>query len=363
MAIVGCATPASRGASSPSHPGAAQSGMAARSIPVLHNPSEVTTAWLEAALGRRVVALQRTDAASTWAAQVRLVAEVEGEPAPLKLRVKLASAQVFGRGEVDYYLRTFADLADRPLVRCHHAAADDTHYHLLLDDLADTHRNQDDVPVTPEYGRGLVASLAKLHAHRWTLTPPDAATLQASLRNPLAGLPVMLAAMADDFSAQDRAVVAQVFDELPSALARRAHNPAGYAWVHGDLNPGNILAPVTAPGPVLLIDYQPFADVPVHDQLAMTDLAHAMVLWWPEEARRSLAWPLVEHWHGELQARGVGYASAAQLREDWRLCVAQTLLVPASRCSEPGAVDAHRWLWQTHVRRALAALADLGRGS
>jgi hypothetical protein len=34
------------------------------------------------------------------------------------------------------------------------------------------------------------------------------------------------------------------------------------------------------------------------------------------------------------------------------------LMVPASRCSEPGAVTAIRRLWQMHVRRALAALAD-----
>ena len=330
-----------------------------RAVPVVHDPAAVTASWLAAALGRRVHAFQRTDAVSTWGTHVRIVAEVEGRQAPLKLRVKLGSAVVFGRGEVDYYVRSFVDLVDPPLVRCHHADADETHYHLLLDDLTDTHRNQDDVPVTAEYGRGLVESLARLHAHRWTRCAIDGAAIQASLRAPLAGLPVMLAAMAEGFSAAERARVAEVFEGLPRALARRAENPSGYAWVHGDLNPGNILAPTAAPGPVLLIDYQPFADSPLPDQLAMSDLAHAMVLWWPEASCRTWALPLLEHWHSQLQSLGVAYASAEQLRADWRLCVAQTLLVPASRCSEPGAVTSHRWLWQAHVRRALAALADL----
>lgn len=332
---------------------------ASGNLPVLHDPATVTAAWLEQALGRRVRSFARTDATSVWGAHVCIVAEVEGEPAPLKLRVKVGSASVFGRSEVDYYLRDFVDLPDAPLVRCHHAAADGTHYHVLLDDLTDTHRIQDDVPVTGEYGRGLVASIARLQAHRWTRNPPDAASIEAGLAWPLQGLPVMLAAMEDGFSAEDRARVADVFDRLPDALIQRAADPAGFAWTHGDLNPGNILAPISGAGPVLLIDYQPFGGAPAFDQLAMNDLAHAMVLWWPEGSRREWAPTLVAHWHEQLCSLGVGYASVDRLEVDWRLCVARTLLTPASRCAETGAVSTHRGLWTMHLRRALAALAEL----
>jgi hypothetical protein len=327
-------------------------------IPVVHDPAEVTAAWLEGALGRRIHSFERTEAVSVWGAHVLVVAQVEGEPAPLKLRVKLGSATVFGRGEVDYYLRTFVGLAEAPLVRCHYAAADESHYVLLLDDLTDTHRNQDDVPVTEAYGRALVESIAKLHAHRWALQPPDAAGIEASLSEARAGLPVMLDAMADGFSAAERGMVREVFDTLPRALAHRAQDPAGFSWVHGDLNPGNILAPRTGGGRVLLIDYQPFLQPPPSNGLAMYDLAYAMALWWPEADRRTWAPALVEHWHAQLVSRGAGYASAERLREDWQLCVAQALTVPAARCSEPGAVTDFRWLWQMHLRRALAALAD-----
>jgi hypothetical protein len=326
-------------------------------VPVPHEPAAVTAAWLQAALGCRVLSFRRTGATSNWGAHVRIVAEVEGEPAPMKLRVKIGSATVFGRSEVDYYLRDFVDLKHAPLVRCHHAGADETHYHLLLDDLTDTHRIQDDVPVTGPYGHGLVESLARLHAHRWTAAPADAATILASLARPLAGLPIMLAAMEEGFSDADRARVADVFAWLPDALVKREADPSGFCWVHGDLNPGNILAPISGPGQVLLIDYQPFADTIVSDQLGMSDLAHAMVLWWPEDASRQWAPSLVAHWHQQLCSLGVGYASADRLSEDWRLCVARTLLVPASRCAEPGAVTTHRWLCELHVRRALAALA------
>lgn len=328
----------------------------------LRHPAQVTATWLETALGRRVRSFERIESASTWATHVRIVAAVDGAAKPWKLLVKLGSAEVFGRHEVDYYLRTFADLDDAPLVACHHAAADDTRYHLLLDDLSDTHRNQDDVPVTAAYGQGLVESLARLHTHRWAPSPPDAAAIQASMREPLAGLSTMLAAMEDGFTADERARVIEVFDRLPTALARRAEDPSGFSWVHGDLNPGNILAPCEGLGTVLLIDYQPFGVATPSHQLAMSDLAHAMVLWWPVAARRAFASRLVEYWNDSLRSHGVTAASSARLREDWRLCVAQTLLVPASRCSEPGAVTTHRWLWEMHVRRALAALDDSWAG-
>jgi aminoglycoside/choline kinase family phosphotransferase len=328
------------------------------SLAVLHDPAEVTPEWLENALGRRVHSFARTQAVSVWGAHVLIEAGVEGEPAPLKLRVKIGSAAVFGRREVDYYLSTFAGLADAPLVRCHHAAADATHYHLLLDDLTDSHRNQDDVPVTEAHGRALVESLAQLHSHLGALPAPDAAAIEASLAAAQAGLPLMLDAMEEGFGVADRDTVRQVFDMLPRALARRAQDPAGYSWVHGDLNPGNILAPRSGQGRVLIIDYQPFLEPPPSNGLAISDLAQAMVLWWPEPARRTWAPAMVEHWHARLRALGAGYASPDRLRADWQLCVAQTLLVPASRCAEPGAVTAIRGLWETHVRRALAALAD-----
>jgi aminoglycoside phosphotransferase (APT) family kinase protein len=327
-------------------------------ITVVHDPADVTAAWLEGVLGRRINSFERTEAVSVWGAHVLVVAQVEGESAPLNLRVKLGSATIFGRGEVDYYLRAFVGLAEAPLVRCHYAAADESHYVLLLDDLTDTHCNQDDVPVTEAYGRALVESIAQLHAHRWALPPPDAASIEASLSEARAGLPVMLDAMKESFSAAERDMVREVFDTLPRALARRAQDAAGYSWVHGDLNPGNILAPRSGPGQVLLLDYQPFLQPPPSTGLAMYDLAYAMALWWPEADRRTWATALVEHWHAQLVSRGAGYASAERLREDWRLCVAQALMVPAARCSEPGAVTDLRWLWQMHLRRALAALAD-----
>lgn len=327
---------------------------------VIHHPDDVTPEWLSAVLGRPVEVLSRVDEVSHWGAHVRLVARSMATGEVSRLRVKIGSASVFGTSEVDYYRTLFIGLPDAPLVRCHHAASDTTRYHLLLDDLAETHSNLDDVVITGELARALVDAVGRLHAHRWPQPPPDPASIERSLDEARAGLPVMLAAMADGFTEAERDVVRRVFEDEPRAMQRRAETPAGFSFIHGDLNPGNILASRTGSpsGRVLLLDHQPFLGSSVNG-LAASDLAYMMVLWWPVEDRRRLAPELLETWHASLLARGVTGYSSAQAHEDWRQAVRQAVLVPAARCSEPGAVTEIRWLWERHLRRSLAAIADM----
>jgi hypothetical protein len=143
-------------------------------------------------------------------------------------------------------------------------------------------------------------------------------------------------------------------------MKARAATPAGFTFTHGDLNPGNILAPRDAApaGRVFLLDHQPFLGSSVNG-LAVSDLASAMVLWWPEAPRRRWARGLVDQWHAGLLRHGVDGYTLEMAREDWRQCVKQTLFVPAARCSEPEALTSMRWLWQLFLRRVLAALAEL----
>lgn len=325
---------------------------------VLHHPDDVTPAWVEQVLGRPVEQFERLDGGSTWGANVRLRVRVAGDDAALRLWVKISSSETFGRAEVDYYLRDFTGLADAPLLRCHHAAADATHYHLLLDDVAETHRHQFDVPPDESYGRALVEAAARLHAHHWPLPPPDAAALDRALAPARDGLETMLDAMNIGFSAAERDAVRRLFEWHPEALRARLADPSGFTWVHGDLNPGNVLAPIEGDGPIYLIDHQPFAASPLGHWLGVGDIAHAIAVWWPVEARRAWERPLVAHWHAALMARGVKDYPLDRAWEDWRLCVLEGLYVPAARCSEPGAVTQMRWVWEPQLRRILAAAAD-----
>jgi hypothetical protein len=326
---------------------------------VVRRPEDVSREWLEQVLDRKVRVLERVANAGTWSTHVRLRAFVEGDAKPLPLRVKLGSAEIFGRNEVEYYTRYFEGLADAPLVHCHHAAADATHYHLLLDDLADTHRNQFDVVPTERYGRAFVEAVARLHAHRWPEQPPNATALDRALEPARAGLSAMLDAMANGFSARERDQVRELFEWHPGALRARLDDPQGFTWVHGDLNPGNILAPIEGDVPIFLIDHQPFARSSLLNWLGVGDIAHAMAVWWPVDARRAWERQLVAHWHALLVARGIEGYPLAKAWEDYRLCALQGIYVPAARCSEPVAVTGMRWVWELQLRRVLAAAADL----
>lgn len=325
---------------------------------VLHDANHITPAWLEQILGQAVRHVERVEAAGTWSVHVRLRVHLAGEETPRRLRVKLGSATTFGRGEVDYYRRYFTALEDAPLLRCYHAAADVTHYHLLLEDVAETHRDQFEVPPTELYGRKLVEAMARLHAHCWPRPAPDADALERALASARAGLPRLIDAMAAGFTAADRDAVREQFDWHPDALRARLALPTGFTWLHGDLNPGNVLAPIAGEGPFYLIDHQPFVECPLPHWLGVYDLAYAIGVWWPAEARRAWERPLVAHWHAQLEARGVTGYPLAQAWDDWRLALLQGLYVPAARCSEPGAVDSMRWVWEPQLRRALAAMAD-----
>lgn len=325
--------------------------------PALHEPGEVTREWLERVLARPVLDFETVTEKSTWGNQVRIRARIAGDAERSALRVKIGSSAEFGRSEVDYYVRDFVGLADSPLVRCHHATSDATHYHLLLDDHAGTHRNQFEVAPTESYGRRLVEHAARLHAHHWPQRPPSAEALARSLDLALSGGTALIAAMREGFTDGERDRVKSLLDRLPAALRSRLAEPRGFTWVHGDLNPGNVLAPVHGEGPLYLIDHQPFP-CSLTTWLAVGDLAYAIVLWWPVETRRTHERALVEHWHSVLEARGVSGYPLELAWQDWKLCGLKQLMVPADWCSKPEDVTGMRWLWESELRRILAFAED-----
>jgi hypothetical protein len=326
---------------------------------VLHQATDVSQAWVELALGRPVRSFTRSNpSGSNWGSHVRLeVLPAQGQE-PLRLHLKIGSVTTFGRAEVDYYTSVFADLTDGPLVRCHHADADDTHYNLLLDDHSQTHRDQKVVEPTLAYGRALVEAAAKLHAHRWPQPPPGVSDAERMVASARAGQDALLEAMKVGFTAAERATAARLIEQNSLARNARLADPDGFTWIHGDLNPTNILAPIDGDEPIYLIDHQPFAASGSPPWLAVRDLAYAIVVWWPIELRRRWERELVEHWHATLVSRGVVNYSMEKAWQDWRLCGVQEINVPADWCSNPDDVSNMRGLWEAQLRRVLAFAED-----
>lgn len=323
---------------------------------VRRSAADATADWLSDALGVRVTGVDAREETSSWARHVRLAATVDGEPAPRRLRLKICLGDTFGRSEVDYYRRDYVGVGDAPLVPCRAAGWEPgVGYHLLLDDLSETHAPCWDGARTPEAAARLADSLAALHAPWWgRVAPPDDAAWERYAAAVLPGLEPMAAAL-ELGAANADALRRRVADDL-AALRARCADPVGMTLVHGDPNPGNVLAPVSGDGPALLLDRQPF-DWSLTRWLGAHDLAYALAVWWPSETRAAWEPAAVSAWHAGLEARGVRGYPIGRAWDDWRLAVAQCLHVPIEWCVDPQAVSGMRWVWEPQWRRLADALA------
>jgi hypothetical protein len=287
---------------------------------------------------------------------------------PARLFLKLCSGSgVFGPSEVLYYTRDYAGLADAPLLRCFDAKYQDAPraYHLLLEDVSDSHTaNWERAPALP-YGLALAASLAKLHAHLWgepRFTPlgynvPTAAFIEQFVAQSQPGLEVLFCELGDELPAQWRDALERFFDGHPRLMIERARDPNGFAVVHGDDNPGNVLSPRTGETPLYLIDRQPF-DWSLATWLGVSDLSYAMAHWWPVDERRACERPMLQRYYDTLIQRGVQGYSWRQLLEDYRLSIGLSLYVAVGWCAQLADPLPMKWLWWGQLQKALPAYFD-----
>src|SRR5262249_7242466 len=150
-----------------------------------------------------------------------------------------------------------------------------------------------------------------------------------------------------------------IFPQIAARYAARAQNLSGITLIHGDANPGNILTPITGDRPIYLVDRQPF-DWSLTRWLGVSDLVYAMVVSWETPVRRNLEEPILRRYHAALRARGVTGYSWEQLYADYRFCIVEAIAVAVEWCALEEDRKRMRWLWSSHLRRALAAFEDLG---
>jgi hypothetical protein len=287
---------------------------------------------------------------------------------PQRLWLKTCQGGVFGPSEVLYYTRDYLDVPDAPVLRAYDATYDNSGgaYHVLLDDVSDSHRWNWDSHPTAEYAATLGRSMAALHAPYWTQTQrisidavmPDLAAIRRALEPGCAGLEPMLLA-ADGIEPDWADVLRQVWNRYPAVLGKRARNPAGFTVVHGDANPGNILSPVHGHEPLWLIDRQPFSHS-LTTWLGAGDLAYAIVPRWDMDDDRGPETTALQAWHGELTERRILDYSWEQALDDYRLSAVMSLYVAAEWCVNEHDRVNMRWLWLPMLHRSIAAFRDLG---
>ncbi len=345
---------------------------------VITGPNQVTADWLTTVLTRSgalqngaVAHFEATGGGGHWSSNAQLQLTYTDDATgsrPTALFLKMCEGAGFiGQSEVDYYTRDYIGLADAPLVPCYDAqyAPATGRYHILMDDLSATHGPTWEVPPTLAHGFALAAALASLHAYRWT--PEQRAEIGAAMHDVAhveryvdvarAGLEPMLDDVRGDIDPLWETRLHAIFAQHPRQMIERMQNPVGFTVIHGDVNRGNILAPISGQGKVYIVDRQPF-DWSLLVWLAVHDLTYMMVTYWPTESRRELEMAVLQEYHRQLMLRGVHDYSWEQLLADYRLCVIQGFYVPTEWCGSEKTLHEMKWVWWRELRYTMAAFDD-----
>ena len=315
---------------------------------VLLDAEQVSTDWLTSVLGRTVTHFKAETQASNWSSQVPLSVSFD-DGGSQALRLKICLGETFGRSELDYYTKDYVGLANAPLVRCYDAQFEQAvGYHVLLEDLSETHHNRRDVVPTLDYGLAVAEALGRLHQHHWESEPaPSDAVWNRYFAEIRPGVAPLEQATGQEF--------AERFTAHEDALRTRWANPHGMSLLHGDLNSTNILTPKNTDSLVYFLDRQPF-DWSLTYGLATYDLVYFLVIWWPQELRSAHEAAILRHWY---EALGQPDYSWEQAQSDWALSVEQCLHVPIEWCSKPETAEKMRWLWELQLARIQAASESL----
>jgi hypothetical protein len=348
---------------------------------VITNVDQVTVEWLTAVLansraltGGAVEAFDVETGRGNWSSSARLnlrySEDAQGD-LPQRLFLKMVNTDLddefFGPSEVTYYTRDYIGVKDAPLLRCYDGRFSEAaqRYHLLLDDVGETHIRATDKEPTLEYGLALAEGLAVLHAHWWgvrRLAEADAPMHDGEhirrfveIAEPGAGH--IIERLSAELEPHWPAAIRDLFAHHPQMMIRRTQDDNGFTLIHGDAGDTNILVPREGERPIYIIDRQPF-DWSLTTWLGAYDLAYAIVLDWNVELRRQFERPILEHYHKHLIRRGVRGYSWEQLWDDYRLCVAMGVYIATEYC-RGGVNEATQWVWLPMLQRALTACDDL----
>lgn len=348
---------------------------------VIEGLEQVSVEWLTVVLtasgaltGGAVDAFDLDTGSGNWSKNVRLrlryTADARGDR-PRRLFLKMVNTDLddefFGPSEVTYYTRDYAGVADAPLLRCYDARYSEVErrYHLLLDDVSETHVVVGEKEPTLGYGRALAEGLAVLHAHWWgadrlaeaeaPIHSPEHIRRFVAIAEPGAGH--IIKHFSGEMKVHWPALIRDLFANHPQAMIERTQDDNGFTLIHGDVGPGNVLIPEEGDRPLYIIDRQPF-DWSVTSWVGVYDLAYAIVLDWPVELRRAYERPILERYHEELIRRGVQGYPWEQLWDDYRLTAAMGVYIAVEYCR--GGIN-ERWqaYWWQMLQRALKACDDL----
>ena len=267
------------------------------------------------------------------------------------------------RREIAFYRDVAPALPERLVPRCHEAveATNAAVWHLLLEDLTDTHFIATAWPLPPtlEQCASIVRAQARIHAAWW-----DNPLLGASVgswrdtdafdRN-LRSFAETFARFTDRFGEimppERRDLYQRLLDRAPRLLARY-HSRRNLTIVHGDAHPWNFFLPRHAGGEnVRLIDWEGWSI-----DTATDDLAYMMAMLWYPDRRRRIERLLLDIYHAALLDNGVSTYGRQALDDDYRLSALWLITRPVEQAMN----NIPPRVWWNNLERIMLAVDDLG---
>jgi thiamine kinase-like enzyme len=301
--------------------------------------------------------------------RLRLDYEGRAGNAPNSVIIKMGHLDDAGRStytngrEISFYRDIAPALPERLVPRCFEAieATDTSVWHLLLEDLTDSHfvATAWPLPPTTRQSEQIVEALARIHAAWWddrrlgfsVGSWYDADAWDRILRD----FGIQFARFTDRYgemiSAERRNLYARLLDRAPELLARY-HVRRNLTIIHGDAHPWNFFLPRPDGGDnPRLLDWEGWSI-----NTATDDLAYMMAMLWYPDRRRRIEQPLLARYHAALSVHGVSDYDRQSLNDDYRLSVLWLITRPVAQAM----AGIGGGVWWNNLERIFLAVDDLG---
>jgi hypothetical protein len=277
---------------------------------------------------------------------------------------RLGSEWMNGQQEIAFYGDVAPSLPAGLVPRCFeaHRADATTPWHLILEDLTETHVLATEWPLPPSDAqcRTIVGSLARLHAAWWDdprlgVTVGvmfDDAAMDRFLGQVAGHFKVFADRLGDELSGERRAFYERLI-AAPPRLRQRYRDATNITLTHGDAHVWNCFLPRNRGGgeAACWFDWDGW-----RIRVPTNDLAYMMAVHWYPDRRRRSERPLLDHYHAILLENGVQNYNRTDMQEDYRRSVLWQTITPVFQAG----LKLPPVIWWNNFQRIMAAVDDLG---
>jgi Ser/Thr protein kinase RdoA (MazF antagonist) len=268
-----------------------------------------------------------------------------------------------GRQEVAFYREIAPQTPARLVPSCFDGAWNEetNGWHLLLEDLTDTHQAPTMWPTPPSFetAKLIIETLARLHSTWWDDHRLGRSVGSFMDRSATDQLVSRFASHYEAFSdhlgdrlSEDRRIIFQRFIDRAASLAERLHLQRNLTIVHGDAHIWNFLVPRgEIDDRVRVFDFDGW-----RIGVGSGDLAYMIAMHLYPERRRAVERRLLDCYHETLKTHGVVNYGRQSLDDDYRWSVLWQISRPIWQWSAhiPPVV------WWNNMERIFLAFDDLG---